>query len=98
MKIFLCFVAFLFFPTTFQSFLIKTDRYLENCVYRKKYEQSLLNPHLLQKAFDGRCERSPCLRTMLDRATRLSVDQILRDVFETKIPEKLIASNINGLQ
>jgi len=44
MKIFLCFLVFLFFHTIFQSFLIKTDHYLENCVYRKKYEQSAPQP------------------------------------------------------
>ena len=80
---------------------IKIDGSLETCVYRKKTNKGLLLH--LQSHVDSRYKRS-LLRTMLDRAKRLSwtqdfllqVCKNLKGIFlKLKYPEKLIYSAIN---
>ena len=84
--------------------IIKTDGSLETCVYRKQTNKGLLLHY--QSHVDSRYKRS-LLRTMLDRAKRLSSTQdfllqerkTLKGIFlKLKYPEKLIDSAINRLQ
>ena len=84
--------------------IIKIDGSLETCVYRKKTNKGLLLHY--QSHVDSRYKRS-LLRTMLDRAKRLSSTQDflsqecknLKEIFlKLKYPEKLINSAINRLQ
>ena len=84
--------------------IIKIDSSLETCVYRKKTNKGLLLHY--QSHVDSRYKRS-LLRTMLDRAKRLSSTQDflsqecknLKEIFlKLKYPEKLINSAINRLQ
>ena len=83
--------------------IIKIDGSLETCVYRKKTNEGLLLHY--QSHVDSRYKRS-LLRTMLDRAKRLSSTQDfllpecknLKGIFlKLKYPEKLIDSAINRL-
>ncbi|XP_068706113.1 uncharacterized protein [Montipora foliosa] len=84
--------------------IIKIDGSLETRVYRKKTNKGLLLHY--QSHVDSRYKRS-LLRTMLDRAKRLSSTQEflsqecknLKEIFlKLKYPEKLINSAINRLQ
>ena len=80
------------------------DGSLETCVYRRKTNKGLLLHY--QSHVDSQYKRS-LLRTMLDRAKRLSSTQDfllqkcknLKGIFlKLKYPEKLIDSAINRLQ
>ena len=84
--------------------IIKIDGNLETRVYRKKTNKGLLLHY--QNYVDSRYKQS-LLRTMLDRAKRLSSTQDflsqecmnLKEIFlKLKYPEKLINSAINRLQ
>ena len=84
--------------------IIKTDGSLETCIYRKQTNKGLLLHY--QSHVDSRYKRS-LLRTMLDRAKRLSSTQdfllqeckTLKEIFlKLKYPEKFINSAINRLQ
>ena len=84
--------------------IIKTDGSLETCVYRKQTNKGLLLHY--QSHVDSRYKRS-LLRTMLDRAKRLSSTEdfflqeckTLKGIFlKLKYPEKLIDSAINRFQ
>ena len=79
--------------------IIKIDGSLETCVYRKKTNKGLLLH--FQSHVDSRYKRS-LLKTMLDRAKRLSSTQDFLSQecknLKLKYPEKLISSAINRLE
>ena len=84
--------------------IINTGQHLETCVFRKNTNKDLLLH--FQSHGDGRLKR-PLLKTMLDRAKRLSSTQdfflqecnTLKGIFlKLKYPKKVIESAINSAQ